>query len=138
MGWKRALNPGPAAHISEHASRLLTTQPTESNEIHSHMHGTVCHLTLNRPMQCRCSNDNLKRICLLNATDSHKLLTFFCQIALVTVFCLRRSISRLFCIVLYIRWSTAKHVLTVAGTFVVNIRSNLMWNLGHVQWINLA
>jgi len=43
----------------------------------------------------------LQTICLLNATDGHKLLTVFCQIAFVTVFCLRRSISRLFCIVLY-------------------------------------
>jgi len=64
-------------------------------------HGTVCHLTLNRPIQCRRSNDNLKRSCILNATDSHKLLTLFLSNAIVTVFCLRRSISRLFCIVLY-------------------------------------
>jgi len=49
-------------------------------------HGTFCHLTLNRPIQCCRSNDNLKRICLLNATDNHKLLNLFFQIALVTIF----------------------------------------------------
>jgi len=66
-------------------------------------HGTVCHLTLNRPIQCRRSNDNLKRICLLNATDSPKPLTLFlsnrpCDSFLSTA--IHKS-SFLYCIVLY-------------------------------------
>jgi len=94
--------------------------PTAHLRVPALGHAAVWHLTLNRPIQCRRSNDNLKRICLLNATDSHNQLTCFCQLALVTVLCLRRSISRLLCIVLY-------SIVMWHGTGWVQRQSQSMW-----------
>jgi len=38
-------------------------------------HETVCHPTLNRPIQCHRSKDNLKRICLLNMCQRSVLVS---------------------------------------------------------------